>query len=134
MHVTAETARDLARVLDEFSDAMRARDLIRTMRVFAVDPALAVFPGGDQLIVGYEEVRSFFAYLFAQPVTFSLQCRLCHAVRYGDVAWIAAEGWQSIIMDNEFGEQRLPYRLTGIFVRGERGWQWIQFHGSQPTS
>lgn len=134
MDVNGETARELARVLEEFSNALRARDLMRTLGVFANDPAASIYPGGEQLIVGSENIRSFFAYLFAQPITISLRCRLRHVVRVGDIAWVAADGWESIIVDGGGEAQRVPYRLTGVLIQRAGRWQWMQFHGSQPST
>ncbi len=51
----------------------------------------------------------------------------------GDAACVARNG--KIEVHGFDGDvQAFPYRYTGVLVRSRAGWQWVQFHGSEPAA
>lgn len=110
----------------------------------ARDPAIAgeFATDGDALLVGSEageiargpdEIAAFFDKLVHAPVTISFEWSDTHASVIGDVAWLFATG-HAIVVSEDGGERRSPYRLTGVLVRREARWLWKHFHGSEPTA
>lgn len=67
--------------VDAHLEAFNARDLERTVALFAED---AVFAAGDQLVIGRRSLRMLFGDAYAQPVEVTLELR--RAVVEGDTA------------------------------------------------
>lgn len=98
---------------------------------FAPDPdVLLLGSEAGELVVGHEQLRSFFADLLSRPITLGWEWKETRVTSSGDVAWVFARG-DLVVRDAE-GTKRSPYRMTGVLERRNRVWLWRQFHGSEP--
>jgi len=52
--------------------------------------------------------------------------------RHGDLAWVCAESQLEIAHADH--TERKPYRMVCIFQKGEKGWRWRLFSGSEPAA
>lgn len=120
-------------VVDAFDAALRARDRVAAEAVWSLDQADVVIlgsgPGED--FIGPDAVRACLAALMSRPTTHGWRWVDRRVSVVGDVAWfVAVAPWQTVQPDGTVSER--PYRVTGVLVRGERGWRWRHYHGSEP--
>lgn len=85
----------------------------------------------DELVIGREQLEAFFQKVIALPATISWDWKQTRVSSFNDVAWVFASG--DVVVKSEKGEQRTPYRLTGVLQRRDGTWKWRQFHGSEPA-
>lgn len=119
--------------VDAFDAAFRARDLVAAQAVWAMDqPDVVIFgsgPGED--FFGPEAVQTCFATVMSRTTTHGWRWVDRRVSIVGDIAWLVAIApWQTVQPDGTVSER--PYRVTGVLVRGEGGWRWRQYHGSEP--
>lgn len=124
---------DVLTTIDGFGAALRAQDLAAAEAVWALDRADSVILGsaaGEEFI-GRDAVRACLAALTSRPTAHDWRWVDRQISVVGDVAWLIADApWQTVHPDGGVTER--PYRVTGVFVHGEGGWRWSQYHGSEP--
>ena len=107
----------------------------------AQDPALRSEFAGDadvlvlgseagELAEGQEGLDAFVRGLSRSATRYSWRWRRQAVSCAGDIAWLYADG--EVTAHEVSGEERRPYRLTGVLERIEGSWLWRQFHGSEP--
>jgi len=107
--------------LAEWIAAFNAHDLDRHMALYAEDAIL--FGAVDELQVGRDAVRRYFGArgpdvrVEAYPLPLVRMPRPDIAITAGPVEFAD-------------GDQPMPYRVTWVLMRGEKGWQIVQHHGS----
>ena len=127
-----DTSVEVVRALQRLNSMVSRRDMV-VLDEFAADADVLLLRSGDaELSVGRDQIETVFKALFAQPIALSWDWKDTRVSSSGDVAWIYAAG--EAIGKGPDGEQRLPYRMTGVLHRGESGWKWRQFHGSEPAA
>jgi ketosteroid isomerase-like protein len=91
--------------------------------------------GEDTLMVGSEvgevargraAIEARLKQIFAQAETLAFSWREVEVSVHGHVAFLHAEG------EGVIGDQRRPYRLTGVLQLQDGLWRWRLFHGSEP--
>jgi hypothetical protein len=119
--------------IDDFGNALAARDLSATLALLADDPDVAVIPSeGVEAHRGRAAVESFFSRIYAAPRRYSWGWR---------DRWVSADGgWASFVavgdefVDVEGAERRvIPYCLTGTLVRRDGSWRFLLLHGSEES-
>ena len=125
-----DTSVDVVRALQRLNAMVSRRDMAVLDEFAREADVLLLRSGSDELSVGRDQIETVFKTLFAQPIALSWDWKDTRVSSSGDVAWIHAAG--EAIAKAPDGEQRLPYRMTGVLQRGESGWKWRQFHGSEP--
>lgn len=119
--------------LQAFSERVASRDLEGVIASFAQSPGvLLIGSEAGEVAQGPEELREFFVRIFARPVRFSWQWSRREVVVNGAMAWLYADG--AVSLRNEDGlQQEQPYRITGVLIRENEQWHWVQYHGSVPA-
>ena len=131
--VGAAAPRPPAEVADEVLRALvaglRARDADEVLRRFADDGVL-LGSGEGERADGREQIAALLAHLLALPQTLGWEWGPVVAGEQGGVVWFLTTG-ELVLLGH--GEQRLPYRLSGVVV--ERGGRPVlaQLHGSRPA-
>jgi ketosteroid isomerase-like protein len=119
--------------IDAFDSALRQRDRAAAEAAWSLDRddvSILGSASGEEFM-GPDAVRSCLAALTSRPTSHGWRWVDRQVSVLGDVAWLIADApWQSIGPDGSVTER--PYRVTGVLVRGSRGWQWCQYHGSEP--
>ncbi len=104
-------------IVDEFSDA--------------VDVTLVGSEAGESAR-GKPAIAEFFRAAFGWPVRICWEWSGIDVCRQADILWFFAEGAAVITADT--GENRKPYRLSGILALEDGVWRWRMFHGSEPVT
>ncbi len=114
--------------LDRFNAALSSRD---PGIVKSFDPSI-VFVGSEpgEEARGLVELEALLAGIFRSAATVQFDWQKIDASGEGQAAWFQADG--AVIITSPTGENRRPYRLTGVLVNGDDGWTWRLFHGSEP--
>lgn len=86
----------------------------------------------DEVARTRPQIVALFRHLFALPATVNWEWRKVEVSSAGPVAWLFADG--VLVVHAADGEQKSPYRLTGVLQKEKGRWRWRQFHGSQPES
>ncbi|MCY7303066.1 MAG: nuclear transport factor 2 family protein [Thermoleophilia bacterium] len=115
-----------------YLDAVAARDYDRIRSLMADDFRLRdLSPPGFTQFIGRDAVRACLAALTSRPTAHDWRWVDRQISVVGNVAWLIADApWQTVHPDGGVTER--PYRVTGVFVHGEGGWRWSQYHGSEP--
>jgi len=95
------------------------------------DDALLVGSEPGEIAAGQAQLQSFFERLFERPMRFSWEWDNIRASASGELCWFFAEG--VVVVTTEGGQDRTPYRLSGVLLRIAGEWRWQQFHGSEPA-
>jgi uncharacterized protein (TIGR02246 family) len=95
------------------------------------DDALLVGSESGEIAAGREQLQSFFERIFERPTRFSWEWDNIRASASGELCWLFAEG--VVVATTEGGQDRAPYRLSGVLLRTADKWRWQQFHGSEPA-
>ncbi len=119
--------------IDAFDSALRTRS-------YAVAEAVWALHRDDVSIFGSAAGEDFRGPAAVRECLVALTSRTtAHGWRWvdrtvsvaGDVAWFTANAfWVTIHPDGS--ETERPYRVTGVLINGAHGWQWCQYHGSEP--
>ena len=118
--------------LRSFVEGLRSRNLEGVLSLFDEQAVLFGSEVGERAI-GPAELASFFARLFAEPGTFGWEWDSLHVGSAGDVSWFVGPAIV-VVRAEDGGEQRLPYRLSGVLRRDRDGrWRFAQFNGAEPT-
>jgi ketosteroid isomerase-like protein len=84
----------------------------------------------SEVATGPAEVEALVRRFFGLPVQIRWEWRSRDVSFVGDVAWLFAQG--EAVLRGEGGEQRVPYRMTGVLERRGDTWRWRHIHGSEP--
>jgi ketosteroid isomerase-like protein len=95
------------------------------------DDALLVGSEPDEIAAGRAQLQSFFERIFERPMRISWEWDTIRASASGELCWLFAEG--VFVLTTEGGQDRAPYRLSGVLLRIADKWRWQQFHGSEPA-
>lgn len=118
-------------VIEELSEACRARDVDRTLRCFVESPDTILLGSGEgERADGVDELRALLNGLLSQfALWWTWDRRDLRAS--GDVAWAMLEGAYHARGDvgDEFGG---AYRLCAVLLRQGTDWRIATFHGSEP--
>lgn len=124
---------DVIAAIDAFDVALRQRDRVGAEAVWALDRADVSILGSaaGEEFVGPDAVSACLAALTSRPTAHGWRWADRRVSLAGEVAWLIADApWQSVQPDGTMTER--PYRVTGVLVYGASGWQWCQYHGSEP--
>jgi ketosteroid isomerase-like protein len=117
--------------LDAFCDAMTDKNLERVVSLFAVDSeATALGFESDDVAVGLPNVRAFFSRVLERPATYSWEWTRRLVCGTGDIAWLVAEG-ELIATAAGGGITHSRHTLTGVLVKQNGVWLWMQMHTSE---
>ena len=119
------------RLLRSLVSALRRRDLEAAVGCFDRE-AVLLGSGDAERADGAPAIRSFLTAFFTEPFTMGWEWDAVAATRSGELVWFLLQG--EAVLRGEAGEQRLPYRISGVIV--ERGGRPVlaQFHGSEPAA
>lgn len=127
----ADTRSAVSEVLERFFQLVSTRDM-RVLAEFAPgDDVLLVGSDAGEIATGPREIEAFFTRIFARPSTFSWKSRRIHVSQAGDIAWFFAEGQMTV--ESAKGQEKAPYRISGVLERVGDQWLWRQYHGSNPV-
>ena len=114
--------------LAEFNRALRFRDAGIVERFHKS----ALFVGSEpgELARGRAAITALFAKILASASTVQFDWTSVETARSGGTLWFFADG--AVVIRSPGGEERRPYGLTGVLVKGKKGWRWRLFHGSEP--
>jgi ketosteroid isomerase-like protein len=119
------------RILGELSEAVKARDVDRTVAMFEDDAVLA---GTAVTSVGAPAIRAYLEVIASHPARLSWTWDLDALVagRDGSTIWFLAP-CEAVFDpdDSAHPQERTPMRMSGVLREGPDGtWRWSQFHGS----
>jgi ketosteroid isomerase-like protein len=126
----AEMRDQVLQALERFERLVAERDPA-LLSAFA-DEADVRLVGSEvsEVATGPAEVEALVRRFFGLPVQIRWEWRSRDVSFVGDVAWLFAQG--EAVLRGEGGEQRVPYRMTGVLERRRDTWRWRHFHGSEP--
>jgi ketosteroid isomerase-like protein len=119
-------------VLNEFNDAISARDLERVLALFAPDEDTFLMGSeAGEMATGPGELQELFRRIFARSGSFSWTWNSKLVSTAGSTAWVALD---SVVHYSEASRVRnLPYRITAVLEQRGDKWLLAQFHGSEPA-
>ena len=118
------------RLLRSLVAALRARDLDAALGCFSDDAVLLGSEAGERAD-GTAAIRAFLSAFFAGPVTIGWEWDELAAERSDGVVWFLLEG-EAVLLGE--GEQRRPYRISGVVVERDGRAVLAQLHGSEPAA
>lgn len=121
-----EAERGVRRALMRLNSFLAARDWALLDEFAKGEDTLLVGSESGEIARGREQLRTHIARIFALPDALAFSWREVEVAVHGPIAWLHAEG------EALLGEQRRPYRLTGVFELQAGVWKWKLFHGSEP--
>jgi uncharacterized protein (TIGR02246 family) len=115
-------------MLRDFNTALRVRD----PDIASLFHNTALFIGSEpgEMARGRDAIAALFVSILASPASVQFDWSTIETARSGDTAWFFADG--AVVIDSAAGRTRRPYGLTGVLVKGRKGWRWRLFHGSEP--
>lgn len=128
----ADTEAAIVGMMQRMSDGVARRDLDAIMDLF--------LPGADALLIGSkkgkvacgsDEIRALFRGIIGAKAATHLQWNTYTVQSSGELAWMFALA--DLIHEDDEGASRVPYRVTGLFIRRDGRWYWLQYHGSEPV-
>lgn len=124
---------EIQALLDAFGDAVRARDLEATLALLAETDVIVVGSEAGEESVGLDEVRAFFARLYARESSYGWEWSRRWVSLAGRIGWFVADGEE--VIRSPAGEvmKRLPYVMSGVAERRADGWRLRMLHGSEPA-
>lgn len=127
-----QTRTQVLQALSRFEALMAERDPALFLE-FAEEPDICL-AGSEirNLAIGLDEIEAHFRDYFDLPARITWEWRRRDVSSNGNVAWVFADG--DLVLRGNGGEQRSPYRLTGVLERRANGWRWRHIHGSEPRS
>jgi ketosteroid isomerase-like protein len=128
----ADTRSAVRGVLERFFRLVSTRSMQVLAEFAPGDDVLLVGSDAGEIATGPQELEEFFTRIFARSSTFSWKSRHIKVSRAGDIAWFFADG-QMIVKSAE-GQERGPYRISGVLERLGDQWLWRQYHGSEPVA
>jgi ketosteroid isomerase-like protein len=125
----AEAKWAVLRVIEELLDNIGNGRHRETIAAFTADDDVA-FYGSEvgEVAIGPEQLRKFFAEIYARPYRVLFTLGKCSISVAGHVAWFTADGTYRLSTSDELH----PYRLTGVLERRRDQWLWQLFSGSEP--
>lgn len=127
------TTAEVLAVVDAFDSALRSRNRSTAEGVWALDrPDVSILgSAAGEEFDGPGAVAACLEALTSRSTTHGWRWLDRRVSVAGDVAWLIAEAfWVTNHADGTQTER--PYRVTGVLLKRERGWQWVQYHGSEP--
>jgi ketosteroid isomerase-like protein len=132
MSSDADTRSAVEEVLQTFFDLVSTRSM-RVLQEFAPgDDVLLIGSDAGEIATGPHEIRAFFTRMFARASTFAWEARRIDVARAGNIAWFFADGQMTV--KSKEGQEKGPYRITGVLERNGDLWLWRQYHGSEPVA
>jgi ketosteroid isomerase-like protein len=119
-------------VLKRFFHLVSTRDMRMRAEFAPGDDVLLVGSDAGEIATGPQEIEAFFTRIFARASTFSWKARCIEVSQAGDIAWFFAEGL--MIVESAEGQEKAPYRISGVLERIGDQWLWRQYHGSNPVT
>ncbi|HKF61152.1 MAG TPA: nuclear transport factor 2 family protein [Dongiaceae bacterium] len=116
--------------LDRLTGLIGAQDMAALHEFYPAPDTVFIGSEAWEIIEGPVKLAEFFETICSQPDRFSWSWRHRSVSSMGDVAWLYADG--EFIRTGAEGEDRTPYRVTGVLILVDGRWQWRQFHGAQP--
>ena len=118
-------------VLDALQAAVDSRDPDTLMQLFGDEPAMLIGAGADARTSAAR--REYLTAVATQPERLSWDWReIIPFFESSDVIGVA--GFGEIVVADEEGERRAPFRATVLAVETDAGWRIKQFHGSIPST
>jgi len=118
-------------VLARFNELVTMKDS-RVLDEFAADDdVLLVGSEAGEVAAGRQELQTFFVRIFARDVAFSWEWNRVDISHQGSIAWFFADG--QVVLTTPEGQQRTPYRTSGVLERKGGRWLWRQYHGAEPA-
>ena len=121
---TAE--RGVRKTLMRLNDRLARRDLALLDDFARGEDTLLVGSEVGEVARGRAGIEARLKQIFAQAETLAFSWREVEVSVHGHVAFLHAEG-EAVI-----GNERRPYRLTGVLQLQDGLWRWRLFHGSEP--
>ena len=122
---------DILAALDRLSEALWTRDPDFAEHFADSPKTLLIGSESHEVARGRAEIDALARTLFAMPARLRWEWRHCTVSVAGDMAWLFADC--AVVVSEDGAEIRKPYRITGVLRRASRGWEWLQFHGSEPA-
>jgi ketosteroid isomerase-like protein len=126
----AEMRDQVLQALERFERLVAERDPALLSEFADEADVRLVGSGASKVATGPGEVEALVRRFFGLPVQIRWEWRSRDVSLVGDVAWLFAQG--EAVLRGEGGEQRVPYRMTGVLDRRGDIWRWCHFHGSEP--
>ncbi len=117
-----------------FEAQLRLRSVEGAVALFHVDGVL-FGSEEDESAIGSDELRDFFAGLFARAHTYGWSgFEPVHLGGTDELLWFVAPT-TVVVRDNDGNEQRAPYRVSGVLEFASDGrWVFRLFNGSEPVT
>ena len=117
--------------LARFNDLVSTKDL-RVLDEFVADDVVILVGSEDgEVAAGGQELQVFFARIFARDAAFSWEWDRVEIFHQGSIAWFFADG--QVVLTTSEGQQRMPYRTSGVLEHQDGRWLWRQYHGAEPA-
>jgi SnoaL-like protein len=127
--------------LASLSTALHAGDLDALLELFSSHPA-TTYAGSElgEIATGRQQLIDLFAGLLARPRRYRFEFDDVRAHPLGSTVWLLADGhgYESDRSCQQAsplgGEERFPYRLSGLLAIESGRWRWILLSGGEPTA
>jgi ketosteroid isomerase-like protein len=127
----AEAKWAVLRAIEELLDHIGNGRLPETIAAFTMDDDVAMYGSETgEAAVGPDQLRQFFADIYARPYRVLFTLGKCSISVAGHVAWFTGDGSYRL----STGDEPHPYRLTGVLERRRDRWLWQLFSGSEPLA
>ena len=131
MVANTEVKQSIVDLMKRMSRGVENRALDDIMEIFALSPDVVLIGSKEGKIArGTDQVRALFKDIVSSEVNTRLVWNSYTINATGDVAWLFALAY--LIHEDIHSTTRVPYRVTGLFVRINEQWKWLQYHGSEP--
>lgn len=127
----ALTRRDVTAALDRLGACLAAKDHAFAEAFAPIADVRLIGSEAGEIAEGNAGIAALLDGLFALPLSLRWEWHRRDVSSAGDIAWVFAEG--EVVIADDAGERRRPYRMTGVLQRFPEGWLWRQFHGAEPA-
>jgi ketosteroid isomerase-like protein len=123
--------REIFAMLQQLNEGLARRNVNGIMELFAVSPeALVIGSKAGKIARGTDELRELFRTIVSAETNTRFDWKSYTVHSEGDVAWLFALA--DLVHESPEQTSRVPYRMTGLFLRQNGRWKWVQYHGSEP--
>ena len=127
----SEVKQAIVELMTQMSVGVENRSVDEIMELFLESPDVILIGSKEGKIArGFEEVRNLFKGIVSSKVKTRLVWHSYTVNTKGDVAWLFSLA--ELVFENTNHTSRVPYRVTGLFLRVADQWKWVQYHGSEP--
>ena len=131
LSANSEVKQAIVELMKQMSKGVENRNVDEIMEIFLASPDVILIGSKEGKIArGFEEVRNLFKGIVSSKIKTRLVWQSYTVNTKGDVAWLFASA--DLIHENTNHTSRVPYRVTGLFLRVDDQWKWVQYHGSEP--